>query len=134
MKIVNNINGDGGMEVVNDMKDLGLKVFWFEILICLRRLRMSRAKELMIKSKSDEKEKWLDSKFKALLLSYALDSVFDNIIMIALNNRMLNDPKFDAKAATWWFVIINLANAIIMMVLLWLLYAVARPLSWHVFC
>ena len=39
------------------MKDLNLKVFWFEILICLRRLRMSRAEKLIIESKSDEKKR-----------------------------------------------------------------------------
>ena len=61
---------------------------------------MSRAEELIIKFKSDEKEKWLNSRFKTLLLSYALNSVFDNIIMIALNNRMLNDSKFDAEVAS----------------------------------
>ena len=60
---------------------------------------MSRAKELMIKSESNEKGKWLDLKFKILLLSYVLNSIFDNIIMIALSNRMLNDSKFDAKVA-----------------------------------
>ena len=113
------MNDNGDMKVVNDMKDLGLKVFWFKkILIYLRRLRMSRAKELMIKSKSDEKERWLDSRFKTLLLSCVLGSIFDNIIMIALNNRMLNDSKFDDAIATWWFVIINLANVVMMMMLL----------------
>ena len=56
---------------------------------------MSRAKRLIIESKSNEKEKWSDSKFKTLLLSYILSSIFDNIIMIALSNRMLNDSKFD---------------------------------------
>ena len=122
------MNDDDDMKVVNDMKDLGLKVLWSEILICLRRLRMSRAKELMIEFESDEKERWLDSKFKILLLSYALDLIFDNIIMIALNNRMLNDPEFDA-IAVWWFVIINFASVVMMMVLLWLLYVVARFLS-----
>ena len=35
------INDNGDMKVVNNMKDLSLKVFWFEILICLKRLRMS---------------------------------------------------------------------------------------------
>ena len=45
------------MKAVNDMKDLGLKVFSFKILICLRRLRMSRAKKLIIESKFNEKEK-----------------------------------------------------------------------------
>ena len=57
MKAVNDIDDDGDMKVVNDMKDLGLKVLWFGILICLRRLRMFRAKELMIKSESNEKER-----------------------------------------------------------------------------
>ena len=57
IKVVNGINDDGDMKVVNNMKDLDLKVFWSEILICLRRLRMFRAKELIIESKSDEKEK-----------------------------------------------------------------------------
>ena len=60
---------------------------------------MSRAKELMIEFESDEKERWLDSRFKALLLFCVLNSIFDNIIMIALSNRMLNDSKFDAKVA-----------------------------------
>ena len=56
---------------------------------------MSRTKKLMIESESesDEKEKWLDLNFK-ILLYCVLDSVFDNI-MIALNNRKLNDSKFD---------------------------------------
>ena len=45
------------MKVVNDIEDLGLKVFWFEILICLRRLRMFRMKRLMIESEFDEKER-----------------------------------------------------------------------------
>ena len=95
-----NMNNNGDIKAVNDMKDLGLKVLWFKkILIYLRRLRMSRAKELMIEFKSNEKEKWLNSKFKTLLLSYILNSIFDNIIMIALNNRMLNNSKFDAEAA-----------------------------------
>ena len=97
IKTVNNIN-DGDMKIVDDMKDLDLKVLWSErILIHLRRLRMSRTKELMIKfeSKSDDKEKWLDLEFKILL--YVLDSVFDNLI-IALSNRKLNDSKFDAIA------------------------------------
>ena len=42
------------------MKDLSLKVFWSEkILICLKRLRVSRAKKkLIIEFKSDEKKKW----------------------------------------------------------------------------
>ena len=111
------MNDNDDMKVVNDMKDLSLKVLWFEILICLRYLRMSRTKKLMIKFKSDEKKKWLDSRFKILLLSYVLDSVFDNIIMIALSNRMLNDSKFD-KTAIWYFAIINLANAVMMMILL----------------
>ena len=101
IKVVNDINGNGDMKVVNDMKDLGLKVLWSEILICLRRLQISRAKKLMIESKSNEKKKWLDSRFKTLLLSYILNSIFDNIIIIALSNRMLNDPKFDTKTANW---------------------------------
>ena len=107
------------MKIVNDMKDLSLKVFWSEILICLKRLRMPRAKKLIIESRSDKKEIWSDSKFKTILLSYcALNSAFNNIIMITLNNRMLNDPKFDDAVATWWFAIINLANVVIMMMLL----------------
>ena len=116
------------MKAVNDMKDLGLKVFSFKILICLRRLRMSRAKKLIIESKFNEKEKWLNLKSKTLLLSYVLNSVFDNIIMIALNNRMLNDSKFD-EVAIWCFVIINLANVVMIMMLLWLFHVVARLLS-----
>ena len=123
-----NMNDNDDMKIVNDMKDLDLKILWFEILICLRRLRMSRAKELIIEFKSNKKGKWSDLKFKILLLSYVLNSIFDNIIMIALGNRMLNDSKFD-EVAIWCFVIINLANVIMMMMLLWLLYAVARPLS-----
>ena len=123
------INDDDDMKVVNDMKDLGLKVLWFKrILIYLRRLRMSRVKELMIESEFNEKERWSNSEFKVFLLSYILDSTFDNIIMVALGNRMLNDSKFDAKVADWWFVIINLASAVMMMMLLWL-YVVARLLS-----
>ena len=64
---------------------------------------MPRAKkELIIESKFNEQEKWLNSKFKNLLcslLSYCvLNSVFDNIIIIALSNRMLNDSKFNATA------------------------------------
>ena len=39
------------------MKDLGLKVFWFKILICLRRLRMPRTKKLIIESEFNEKER-----------------------------------------------------------------------------
>ena len=93
------INDNDDMKVVNDIEDLGLKVFWFEILICLRRLRMFRMKRLMIESEFDEKERWLDLKFKTLLLSCVLNSTFDNIIMIALSNRMLNDSKFDTKVA-----------------------------------
>ena len=50
-------------------------------------------------SESDEKERWLDLKFKTLLLSYVLNSVFDNIIMVALSNRKLNDSKFDNAIA-----------------------------------
>ena len=93
---------DDDIKVVNDMKDLDLKVFWSEILICLKRLRMSRAKKkLIIEFESNEKERWLDLKFKILLYSlllsyYVLDLIFNNIIMIALSNRMLNDSKFDA--------------------------------------
>ena len=96
-----NINNDN-MKVVNNMRDLSLKVLWFKILIYLKRLRMPRAKKrLIIKSKSNEKERWLNSEFKILLLScYVLSSVFDNIIMIALSNRMLNDSKFDDAIAT----------------------------------
>ena len=45
------------MKTVNDIKDLGLKVLSFEILIRLKRLRMSRAKELMIKFEFNEKGK-----------------------------------------------------------------------------
>ena len=58
-------------------------------------------KKLMIKSKSEfnEKKRWLNLRFKVFLLSYILDSTFDNIIIIILNNRMLNDSKFDAKIA-----------------------------------
>ena len=81
------------------MKDLDLKVFWFKrILIYLRRLSRAK-KKLIIKSKINEKKRWSNSKFKTLLLSYALNSVFNNIIIIALSNRMLNDSKFD-KIAT----------------------------------
>ena len=116
------------MKVVNDMKDLDLKVFWFKILICLKHLRMSRAKKLIIEFKFNEKEKWSDLKFKTLLLSYCvLSSFFNNIIMVALGNRMLNDSKFDNAIAIWWFVIINLASVIMMMILLWSLYIVATP-------
>ena len=85
------------IKVVNDMRDLNLKVLWFKkILICLKRLRLSRIKKLMIRSESesDEKEKWSNSRFKTLLC-YILNSIFDSIIMIALSNRMLNDSKFD---------------------------------------
>ena len=60
---------------------------------------MSRVKELMIESEFNEKERWSNSEFKVFLLSYILDSTFDNIIMVALGNRMLNDSKFDAKVA-----------------------------------
>ena len=59
---------------------------------------MSRAEELMIKFEFNEKEKWLDSRFKTFLLSCVLGSVFDNIIMIALGNRMLNDSEFNEIA------------------------------------
>ena len=51
------MNNDDNMKIVNDMKDLDLKMLWSEILIYLKRLRMSRAEELMIKSKSNEKKK-----------------------------------------------------------------------------
>ena len=62
---------------------------------------MSRAKKkLIIEFESNEKEKWLDLKFKILLLSYVLNSIFNNIIIIALSNRMLNDSKFDTKVTT----------------------------------
>ena len=113
------INNDN-MKVVNDMTDLGLEVFWFKgVLIRLRRFRLSRTKRLMIEFEfeSNEKERWSDLKSK-ILLCYVLNSVFDNIIMIALSNRMLNDPKFDDAIAIWWFVIISLANAVMMMMLL----------------
>ena len=99
MKIKNVKNLDLETRWFDDMKDLNLKMFWFKILICLKRLRVSRMKKLMIEFKSDKKEKWSDSRFKALFLSYILNSIFDNIIMVALNNRMLNDPKFDAEIA-----------------------------------
>ena len=62
---------------------------------------MPRAKkELIIESKFNKKEKSSDLKFKillySLLLSYCvLNSIFDNIIIITLSNRMLNDSKFD---------------------------------------
>ena len=108
------------MKVVNDMKDLGLKVFWFKrILIRLRCLRLSWTKELIIEFKSefDEKGRWLDSKFKNLLLSYVLDSVFDNL-MVALSNRKLNDSKFDNAIIIWYFANISLASAVMMMILL----------------
>ena len=76
------------------------------------------AKELIIKFKFNKKEKWSDLEFKTFLLScYVLSSVFDNIIIIALSNRMLNDSKFNT-ITIWWFVIINLASAIIIMMLL----------------
>ena len=104
------------------MKDLSLKVLWFEkILIYLKRL--SRVKELIIKSESDEKEKWLYLKSKnllyPLLLScYVLKLIFNIIIiMIALSNWILNDSNFSA-ITTWCFVIINFANVMIMMMLL----------------
>ena len=133
MKIVNDMNDDD-IKVVNDMKDLSLKVLWFEkILIRLKRLRLSRTKKLMIESESEinEKEKWLDLKFKSLLLSCVLNSTFDNL-MIALSNRKLNNSKFNNAIVIWCFVNINLANAGMIMMLLWLLYTVAYPL-WHVF-
>ena len=122
IKPVNNMNDN------DDIKDLGLKVFWFEkILIRLRRLRMFQTKELIIKSKSesDEKERWLDLKFKTLLLSCALDSAFNNILIITLNNRKLNDSKFDNAIAIWCFFIINLASVVMIIMLLWL-HIVAR--------
>ena len=84
------------MKAVKDIKDLDLKVLRFEkMLIYLRRLPRAK-KELIFESKSNEKERWSDSKFKTLLLScYVLNSAFDNIIMIALSNQMLNNSKFD---------------------------------------
>ena len=112
------MNDNDDMKVVNDIKDLDLKVLWFEkALICLKRLFRAK-EELMIKFKFNKKERWLDLEFKALLLSYVLDSIFDNIIMVTLSNRMLNDSKFDAKVTTWWFAIINFASAVMMMMLL----------------
>ena len=82
------------------MKDLSLKVLWFKILIYLKRLRMFRAEKLIIKFEFDEKKKWSDLKFKTLLLSYyVLNLIFNNIIMIALSNRMLNDSKFNNTIA-----------------------------------
>ena len=65
---------------------------------------MPRAEKSIIESESNEKKRWSELKFKTLLCPlllsyYALSSVFNNIIIIALNNRMLNDSKFDAKAA-----------------------------------
>ena len=97
MRWSDNINNDD-IKVVNDMRDLDLKVFWFEkILIRLKRLRLSQTKKLMIESESDEKGKWLDLEFKNLLLSYVLNSAFNNL-MIALSNRKLDDSKFDAIA------------------------------------
>ena len=52
------MNDNDNMKVVNDMKDLGLEMLWFKkILIYLRRLRMPRAKKLIIESKFNEKEK-----------------------------------------------------------------------------
>ena len=90
---INNVD----IKIVNDMKDLGLKVFWFKkILIRLKRLRMSRAKKKLIikfEFESNDEERWLDSRFK-IFLYCVLSSVF-NIIMITLNNRKLNDSKFD---------------------------------------
>ena len=84
-----NINDDDDIKVVNDIKDLDLKV---------KRLRMSRAKKkLIIKSKFNERKRRLNLKFKIFLLSYILNSVFDNIIIIALSNRMLNNLKFNTK-------------------------------------
>ena len=99
MRWSDNMNNDNDIKVINNMRDLSLKVFWFKILIYLRRLRMPRAKkELIIKFKFNEKEKWLNLKFKNLLLFYILNSVFDNILMIMLINRILNDSKFDKIA------------------------------------
>ena len=93
------MNNDDNMKIVNDIKDLSLKMFWFKILIYLKRLRMPRAKKkLIMKSESNEKRRWSDSKFKDLLLFYVLNSIFDNILMIALSNRILNDLKFDKIA------------------------------------
>ena len=101
------MNDDDDIKVVNDMRDLSLRVLWFKILIFLRRLRMPRAKKkLMMKSEFNEKEKWLDLKFKDLLLFYVLGSAFDNL-MVALGLRKLNDSKFDDAIATWCFVNIN---------------------------
>ena len=118
-----NINSDDDIKVVNYIKDLDLKVFWFKkMLICLKRLRMLRTKELIIEFKFNEEETWLDLKFKILLCPlllsyYALNSIFDIIIMIALSNRMLNDSKFN-EIAQLWFVIINLASAAVMIIIL----------------
>ena len=85
------------IKIVNGIKDLDLKMLWFEkILICSRRL--SRAKKWIIESESNEEKRWSDLKFKTLLLSYVLASVFDNIIIIALSNRMLNDSKFEKSS------------------------------------
>ena len=97
---------------------------------------MSRTKRWIIESESDEKGKWSDLKSKILLLSYCvLDSVFDNIIMIALSNRILNDSKFENAIAIWWFIIINLANAVMMIMLLCYNYMASHaPYHlWHVF-
>ena len=62
---------------------------------------MFRTKKLIIKSESesDEKEKWLNLKSKTLLLSCVLNSTFDNILIITLNNRKLNDSEFDDAIA-----------------------------------
>ena len=61
---------------------------------------MSQAKKLMIKFEFNKNKKKLNLKFKILLLSYCvLNSVFNNIIMITLGNRMLNDSKFDNAIA-----------------------------------
>ena len=122
---------DDDMKVVNNMKDLDLKMLWFEkILIRLKRLRLSRTKRLIIESKSEfnKEGKWSDLKFQTLLLFYILGSIFDNIILIALNNRKLNDSKFDDAIAIWCFVNVNLASVIMMIMLLWL-HIVARLLS-----
>ena len=59
------MNNDNNLKVVNDMKDLSLKMLELEkILIYLRRLRMSRAKKLIIKSKSNEEKKMIRFKIQ----------------------------------------------------------------------